>query len=272
MTDPRRLSVDRPDLRPIDVPLRSCGVTSGRVFRRALDRELPRRRAGRGQHDLGRGRAGLPGCRRRGHRRRRRPRARAGRAARWPSRPGGSPTPTARPSRASRWRRTRPRSGPTCPCGDPAIYPVSGGSEAMETALKMARAYHLARGQPERWVVVARWGSYHGNTLGALDLSGRKPLRRPYERWLGRFRHVSAAYPYRAADPDAQALGTARGTRPRELDAAAGARGARQRGRLRGRADRRRDPRARSSRRPVTGRPSPRSAAATACCSSPTRS
>ena len=50
----------------------------------------------------------------------------------------------------------------------------------------MARAYHLARGESERWIVIARWGSYHGNTLGALDLSGRRPLRRPYEAWLGR--------------------------------------------------------------------------------------
>ena len=95
------------------------------------------------------------------------------------------------------------------PVDDPAIYPVSGGSEAIETALKLARAYHLSRGEPERWIVYARWGSYHGNTLGALDLSGRKPLRRPYEGWLGRFRHVSAAYPYRADMPGADALGTA---------------------------------------------------------------
>ncbi|MEA2610685.1 MAG: hypothetical protein QOG32_411, partial [Chloroflexota bacterium] len=95
------------------------------------------------------------------------------------------------------------------PLDDPAIYPVSGGSEAIETALKLARAYHLARGETERWIVVARWGSYHGNTLGALDLSGRRPLRRPYEGWLGRFRHVSAAYPYRAGLPGANALGTA---------------------------------------------------------------
>ena len=93
------------------------------------------------------------------------------------------------------------------PMTDPAIYPVAGGSEAMETALKMARAYHLARGEKDRWIVIARWGSYHGNTLGALDLSGRKPLRRPYEAWLGRFRHVSAAYPYRAGEPSANALG-----------------------------------------------------------------
>ena len=43
---------------------------------------------------------------------------------------------------------------------------------------------------------------------GALDLSGRKPLRRPYEGWLGRFRHVSAAYPYRGGDPGSNALAT----------------------------------------------------------------
>src|SRR6187402_3593938 len=95
------------------------------------------------------------------------------------------------------------------PMDDAAIYPVSGGSEAMETALKMARAYHVARGETERWIVIGRWGSYHGNTLGALDVSGRRPLRRPYEAWLGRFRHVSAAYPYRADDAGAMALGTA---------------------------------------------------------------
>ena len=99
--------------------------------------------------------------------------------------------------------------GPLLPVVDPAIYPVSGGSEAVETALKLARAYHLARGEANRQIVYARWGSYHGNTLGALDLSGRRPLRRPYEAWLGRFRHVSAAYPYRGNDPDSQALASA---------------------------------------------------------------
>ena len=98
---------------------------------------------------------------------------------------------------------------PHLPVIEPAIYPVAGGSEAMESALKLVRAYHLARGEPDRWIVIARWGSYHGNSLGALDLSGRKPLRRPYEAWLGRFRHVSAAYPYRAGEPGADALGDA---------------------------------------------------------------
>jgi adenosylmethionine-8-amino-7-oxononanoate aminotransferase len=93
------------------------------------------------------------------------------------------------------------------PVDDPAIYPVSGGSEAIESALKMVRAYHLARHEPDRTIVFARHGSYHGNSLGALDLSGREPLRRPYEPWLGRFRHLSAAYPYRAGEAAAHALG-----------------------------------------------------------------
>jgi adenosylmethionine-8-amino-7-oxononanoate aminotransferase len=93
------------------------------------------------------------------------------------------------------------------PVDDPVIYPVSGGSEAIESALKMVRSYHLARREPDRAVVIARWGSYHGNSMGALDLSGREPLRRPYEPWLGRFGHVSAAYPYRAGEAAAHALG-----------------------------------------------------------------
>ena len=96
------------------------------------------------------------------------------------------------------------------PVDDPAIYPVSGGSEAIETALKLARAYHLTRGEAGRDVVISRWGSYHGNTLAALDLSGRPPLRRPYEPWLGRFQHVSAAYPYGADRPGSHALADGR--------------------------------------------------------------
>lgn len=86
---------------------------------------------------------------------------------------------------------------PLLPMGDARLYPVSGGSEAVETALKLARAFHLARGEESRHKVIARWGSYHGNTLGALDASGRRSLREPYEPWLGRFRHVAPAYEYR---------------------------------------------------------------------------
>jgi adenosylmethionine-8-amino-7-oxononanoate aminotransferase len=90
---------------------------------------------------------------------------------------------------------------PLLPVDEAHIYPVSGGSEAVETALKLARAYHLARGETERLKIIARWGSYHGNTLGALDASGREPLRRAYEPWLGRSIHVPPAYEYRCPNP-----------------------------------------------------------------------
>lgn len=82
------------------------------------------------------------------------------------------------------------------------VFPVSGGSEAMETALKMARAYHLGKGRPERTVIVARGASYHGNTRGALDVSGREALRRPYEPWLGQTRRVPGVNEYRCPNPD----------------------------------------------------------------------
>jgi adenosylmethionine-8-amino-7-oxononanoate aminotransferase len=90
---------------------------------------------------------------------------------------------------------------PLLPVDDARIYPVSGGSEAVETALKLARSYHLARGEPSRHKVIARHGSYHGNTRGALDASGREPLRRPYAPWLGQALHVAPAYEYRCPLP-----------------------------------------------------------------------
>jgi adenosylmethionine-8-amino-7-oxononanoate aminotransferase len=87
------------------------------------------------------------------------------------------------------------------PMDEARIYPVSGGSEAVETAIKMARAYHLARNQPSRTTIIARRNSYHGNTIGALDASGKVPLRTPYTPWLGRFLHAPAAYEYRCENP-----------------------------------------------------------------------
>jgi adenosylmethionine-8-amino-7-oxononanoate aminotransferase len=87
------------------------------------------------------------------------------------------------------------------PMDDARIYPVSGGSEAVETAIKLARSYHVARGEGSRITVIARRSSYHGNTLGALDASGKEPLRKPYTPWLGRFTHAPAAYEYRCENP-----------------------------------------------------------------------
>ena len=83
------------------------------------------------------------------------------------------------------------------PLEDARVYTVSGGSEAVETALKLARAYHLARGDEGRHKVMSRAGSYHGNSLNALDASGRLSLRAPYERWLGRTVRVGTPYEYR---------------------------------------------------------------------------
>jgi hypothetical protein len=90
---------------------------------------------------------------------------------------------------------------PLLPMPEARIYPVSGGSEAVETAIKLARAYHLAIGQAGRQAVIARRSSYHGNTLGALDLSGKEPIRKPYTPWLGRFLHAPRAYEYRCENP-----------------------------------------------------------------------
>src|SRR5215218_2324626 len=95
---------------------------------------------------------------------------------------------------------------PLLPLDDPRVYPVSGGSEAVETALKMARAYHLARGE-DRWRVIGRQGSYHGNTRGALDVGGREPLRRPYLPWLGQASHTLAPYAYRCRFGDTHPAG-----------------------------------------------------------------
>lgn len=90
---------------------------------------------------------------------------------------------------------------PLLPMDAPRLYPVSGGSEAVETALKLARAYHLARGDEPRVTVIGRRSAYHGNTLGALDASGKEPLRKPYTPWLGRHLHAPAAYEYRCPNP-----------------------------------------------------------------------
>ena len=77
------------------------------------------------------------------------------------------------------------------------VYFVSGGSEAIETAIKLARIYHLQRGATGKHKVIARWRSYHGATLGALSLTGLVNMRTPYASWLAAFPHIAACYPYR---------------------------------------------------------------------------
>jgi adenosylmethionine-8-amino-7-oxononanoate aminotransferase len=82
------------------------------------------------------------------------------------------------------------------------VYLVSGGSEAMETALKLARQYFVEGEQPQRDVFIARRQSYHGNTLGALAISGNEWRRRPFEPLLMTVPRVAPCYEYRDRRPD----------------------------------------------------------------------
>jgi len=78
-----------------------------------------------------------------------------------------------------------------------AVYFTSGGSEAVETALKLARQYQLEIGQAQRHQVLSRKQSYHGSTLGALSVSGNKRRREIYLPMVREFAHVGIPYCYR---------------------------------------------------------------------------
>ncbi len=83
------------------------------------------------------------------------------------------------------------------PEGLDRVYFVSGGSEAVEAALKMARQYFVEGGEPQRHKFIARRQSYHGNTLGALAVSGNQWRRRQFEPLLTDVEHISPCYAYR---------------------------------------------------------------------------
>jgi adenosylmethionine-8-amino-7-oxononanoate aminotransferase len=76
-------------------------------------------------------------------------------------------------------------------------YFMSGGSEAVETAVKMARSYFVHRGENSRTICFSRWQSYHGSTFGALSATGHPARRKPYVPMLRSPAHVSADYRYR---------------------------------------------------------------------------
>lgn len=82
------------------------------------------------------------------------------------------------------------------------VYFVSGGSEAVEASLKLARQYCVEIGQPERTLFVARRQSYHGNTLGALAISGNEQRRKQFAPLLMDVPRVSPCYEYRDRAPD----------------------------------------------------------------------
>ncbi|TIS89264.1 aspartate aminotransferase family protein [Mesorhizobium sp.] len=83
------------------------------------------------------------------------------------------------------------------PRGLDHVYLVSGGSEAIEAALKMARQYFVEKGEPRRRHVIARRQSYHGNTLGALATGGNEWRRAQFKPLLIETHHIDPCYAYR---------------------------------------------------------------------------
>ncbi len=88
------------------------------------------------------------------------------------------------------------------PAGISHVYLVSGGSEAMEAALKLARQYFVEIGQPQRAKFIARRNSYHGNTLGALAVGGNAWRRQQFAPLLIDVEHVAPTYAYRDRQDD----------------------------------------------------------------------
>lgn len=88
------------------------------------------------------------------------------------------------------------------PEGIDRVYFVSGGSEAMEAALKLARQYFIETGETKRHHVIARKQSYHGNTLGALATGGNQWRRAQFAEMLMDVTHISPCYPYRERRDD----------------------------------------------------------------------
>ncbi|SDR05070.1 aspartate aminotransferase family protein [Pseudovibrio sp. Tun.PSC04-5.I4] len=83
------------------------------------------------------------------------------------------------------------------PEGIDRVYLVSGGSEAMESAVKLVRQYFVEKGEVKRSRMIARWQSYHGNTLGALSAGGNKWRREMFGPLLIEMSHIDPCYAYR---------------------------------------------------------------------------
>jgi len=83
------------------------------------------------------------------------------------------------------------------PTGLRHVMLLAGGSEATETAMKLARQYHVERGKAGKYRVISRWISYHGNTIGALSMSGRTAWRGEFVPYLQNFPKIHPPYCYR---------------------------------------------------------------------------
>ncbi|MBU0702798.1 MAG: aminotransferase class III-fold pyridoxal phosphate-dependent enzyme, partial [Chloroflexi bacterium] len=77
------------------------------------------------------------------------------------------------------------------------FFPLSSGSEAVETAIKLARQVQVERGQAGRYLIISRWQSYHGTTLGALAVAGKPKMRRLFQPMLPEMPHIPPSYCYR---------------------------------------------------------------------------
>jgi adenosylmethionine-8-amino-7-oxononanoate aminotransferase len=83
------------------------------------------------------------------------------------------------------------------PKGMSRVFFSSGGAEAVETAIKLARQYHVETGNAHKFIVISRWHSYHGNTIGALSATGRISSRKYFTPYLLNFPHIQPSYCYR---------------------------------------------------------------------------
>ena len=88
------------------------------------------------------------------------------------------------------------------------VFFVSGGSEAVESALKMARQYALTQGEAQRYKVISRYPSYHGCTLGALAITGYAPMTAPFDPMMKAMPKIPAPRAYLdGLDPNDEATG-----------------------------------------------------------------
>ncbi|MFT5822318.1 MAG: adenosylmethionine-8-amino-7-oxononanoate aminotransferase [Crocinitomix sp.] len=83
------------------------------------------------------------------------------------------------------------------PEGFNKAWTTTSGTGAVENAVKLALQHHQVRGNPERYKIISRWHTYHGNSVFMLDVGGMKKRRESYKNWFQNFPHISPAFPYR---------------------------------------------------------------------------
>ena len=83
------------------------------------------------------------------------------------------------------------------PEGMDKVFFCSGGSEAIESVIKISRQYHLEKGNDSKYKIISRWLSYHGNTIGTLSVGGRRSWRYKYEPYLLQMPHIPQCNCYR---------------------------------------------------------------------------